>query len=247
MEGVNEQNTNEYTPPKFAVKPYPGDTGYDMVRAGYTRSKYSSIDLEEAKHKERNAGTTDPAPDPAFEAETSAYPAPEFVIKPYPGDTGFPLVKKELERSQKGLQKNEKPYGRKKGKGKRVKTFEEFNTGSAEALFEAQEYYFTDQLKSDRVSVQNAPGAEGATATIKWSLSLLTNSSGVESFAVDVKELSVSWGADEDLGMPGSAKVDPRKVETLLKGSLFNLYVEEVTYDNENGTAEVRLGREQED
>lgn len=33
----NEANTEGYAPPKFVIKPYPGDTGFALVRKGYNR------------------------------------------------------------------------------------------------------------------------------------------------------------------------------------------------------------------
>lgn len=34
---LNESNTESYTPPKFITAPFPGDTGYELVRKSYRR------------------------------------------------------------------------------------------------------------------------------------------------------------------------------------------------------------------
>jgi hypothetical protein len=171
--------------------------------------------------------------------ETDEYKAPEHVIKPYPGDTGFPLVKGSMTQSEWSLKK----------KKKKMKTYSEFKKEKIanEALInEAQQFFFNEEIKSDRVEIQNAPGAENQTATVKWSLELNSNAAGVEAFVVTVKELRLKWGADDDLGKPGEATVDTSKIETTVKGSLNNLYVEQISYDNKVGTAEVRFGRDSE-
>lgn len=166
--------------------------------------------------------------------ETDGYKAPEHVIKPYPGDTGFPLVKNNMTQSEWSLKKKKK---------KKMKTYSEFNES---LINEAQQFFFNEELKSDRVEMKNTPGAENQTATIKWSLELNSNTAGVESFIVVVKELRLKWGADDDLGKPGEATVDVSKIDATVKGSLNNLYVEQISYDNKVGTAEVRFGRDSE-
>ena len=61
--------------------------------------------------------------------ETSAYEPPKFVVKPYPGDTGYPLVKKNYHRflwmnTWKGFnKKKDKP---KINEGHHIVTFDEF-------------------------------------------------------------------------------------------------------------------------
>jgi len=170
--------------------------------------------------------------------ETEKYKAPEHVIKPYPGDTGYALVKGMFNKGMKDIQAQNK----KNAKRRKMKTFEEFACPADEtSLNESQAFFFEDTVKE--VDLSNVPGSSEPTATVKWSLELVQNKSGVEAFNVQVKALHVKWSADEDLGEAGEAEVKTDKINVKVDGSLFNLYCEQVSYDNKTGEAEVRFGR----
>jgi len=173
-------------------------------------------------------------------ANTEEYTPPEHVIKPYPGDTGYPLVKGALTRNEWSLSK-------KKKKKTKLKTYEEFDETNESLLVESQAYFFDDTLDKERVDVQNSAGREDPQATIKWELQISSNKNGVEAFVVSVKSLHIEWKADEDLGMPGEADVAVDKIDVVVGGTLDNLYAESVTYDNKTGDAQVRFGKNKEE
>jgi len=162
---------------------------------------------------------------------TENYKVPEFVIKPYPNDKGFPLVKNNLKQSDWSL---------KKKNNKMIKSYDDYVNESV--LLEAQQFFFTDELNSDKIEIQNIPGVQNQVANIKWSLALDSNNSGVESFIVEVKELFLKWDADEDLGKAGETNVDISKIDIEVSGDLKNLYAEQITYDNKTNSAKVRFG-----
>ena len=231
---LSENTTDAYAVPTMAVKPYPGDTGYEVVRQGYQRSKYSSVDLAKAKTVRKLDGTVDPSPDQSkvLEAETGAYPVPTTARKIQKGDKGYALTKKAFKEGEK--------TSRKQAPRKKMKKFAEFFESE---LFESQQFFYEDELDKDSVEVKNVPGVDEPTATVKWSLELNQNKAGIEAFVVKVKELKVKWGADEDLGQAGEAEVKPEKIKSTVEGSLANLYCESVEFDNQSGEAVVRFGR----
>lgn len=261
--------TEDYEVPKFAVKPYPGDTGYEYVRNNYDRSKYSAVDLEAAKHKTKLSGTTDPAPDKGkvlenivsfdlFEADTSAYPAPTTAIKPQKGDTGYALTKSYFDKGEThDLIWRNKDKKKKKTKVKSMTEF--FAEENFTPLLESQQFFFEDKIDSDKVFLSNVPGNEGAAADIKWALQLANNRSGVDQFIVEVKGLSIKWEVESDQQKnsdggyhsremkSGEVTVKSENIKVVVKGDLTNLYAESVEYDNKTGEAEVRFGKEKED
>ncbi len=132
--GVYEAETDNYEPPKFIVKPYPGDKGYELVRKKYHRFIWVAPDLGNKGKidKGENPPVTEAAYDDTIDrdsfnpAEISGMGRSQdfFTAGDTPGytkNTGTDYLPSEY---------YEDPDDRKKRKLKKIKAFKDFINGT---------------------------------------------------------------------------------------------------------------------